>query len=65
VGGLAGEGVGKEEGLTRCRFVAADGWGSVGSRPAAAHREHGRCELCSGGPPVWEEARAAPVGCRV
>jgi hypothetical protein len=40
------------------------GGASVAGRPAA-HREHGRCELCSGGPLVWEEARAAPVGCRV
>jgi hypothetical protein len=31
---LAGEGVGKDEGLTNRRFVAADGWGSDGSRPA-------------------------------
>jgi hypothetical protein len=30
---LAGEGVGKDEGLTNRRFVAADGWGSAGSRP--------------------------------
>jgi hypothetical protein len=36
------------------------GGAPVVGRPAA-HREHGRCELCSGGPPVWEEARVAPV----
>jgi hypothetical protein len=34
VAGSVGEGVQKEEGLTRCRFVAAEGWGSTGSRPA-------------------------------
>jgi hypothetical protein len=31
---LAGEGVGKVEGHTNRRFVAADGWGSARGRPA-------------------------------
>jgi hypothetical protein len=31
---MGGGGVGKDEGLTNRRFVAADGWGSAGSRPA-------------------------------
>jgi hypothetical protein len=32
---LAGEGVGKVDGLTNRRFEAADGWGSAGRRPAS------------------------------
>jgi hypothetical protein len=31
---LAEEGVGEDEGLTRCRFVAGDGWGRAGSWPS-------------------------------
>jgi hypothetical protein len=31
---LAGDGVGKVEGLSNCRFVATDGWGSTGRWPA-------------------------------
>jgi hypothetical protein len=31
---MAGEGAGKDEGLTNRRFVATSGWGSTGSRPA-------------------------------
>jgi hypothetical protein len=62
---LAGEGVERTRGLPTVDLWPQMGGGApVVGRPAA-HREHGRCELCSGGPPVWEEARAAPVCCRV
>jgi hypothetical protein len=40
VAGLAGEGVGKEEGLTGARFVAGD---EAGKRPAAARGGGRRC----------------------
>jgi hypothetical protein len=63
VAGSAGEGVEKEEGLTRCGFVAAEGGGApVVGRPAAP-REPGRGAPCSGGLPVWVGARAAWGGC--
>jgi hypothetical protein len=40
------------------------GEGASASGRSAARRKHGRGELCSGGLPVWEEARAAQGGCR-
>jgi hypothetical protein len=64
VAGLAGEAVGKGEGLTHNRFVAADGRRGARSWPAGGAQGTRPRRLCSGGPPVWEEARAAQVGCR-
>jgi hypothetical protein len=51
VGNLAGERVEKEEGPTTDQFVASEGWGNAGSRPAAPS-EPGRSAPRSGGSPV-------------
>jgi hypothetical protein len=40
------------------------GGGAPTAGRSAVRREHGRGELCFGGLPVWEEARAAQGGCR-
>jgi hypothetical protein len=44
--------VGKEEEVTRVRFVASDGWWSTGGQPAGGVQAAVR--LGSGGAPVWE-----------
>jgi hypothetical protein len=51
---LAGEGVGKVEGLTNRRFVAADGWGAPMDGRPAAPREPGHGAPISGVLPVWD-----------
>jgi hypothetical protein len=57
-GPLAGEEVGEDEGLTYCGFGAEDGRRSADSWPAGGAQGARRGELCSGGLPAWEEARA-------
>jgi hypothetical protein len=55
---------GRTRGLPATGLWPRMGGGAPAAGRSATRREHGRGELCSGGLPVWEEARAAQGGCR-
>jgi hypothetical protein len=59
-----GKGWGRTRSLPTTGLWPRIGGGAPAAGQPAARREHGRGGLCSGGPPVCEEARVALGRCR-